>query len=376
MDYISWQANEIQIRLPGFVDSVHGSLRNPVTLGGGNFIVVNSCGDSAISGSLPPLVSAFSIYYNINQSWNQHTNQKNEVLLRNMDGSGGYTLHLNPISFPPGSIQRLIFAKAMRDWTCYTGMNWKIGIDTIIAFDINHPPSSKGINYVFFTDSLPSRSTLVARTALYNSGGCSDSIVVLKDAAMYFNADTNMHFVYDTIGTVTILRGEEDFYGVCLHELGHFIGLGHVVGDTALMYWTANEGSITSVNRITLASGKSKSAIDGAIYSITQSASTPVDCNGYLPLIPLTLSKICINTTAVKEVEENNTFVVYPNPSQGTFTIESTISDYMLVIMNMLGQRNLPKEFKVKNRRLIFPPLRTECILFRSNIKTAWQYKN
>ena len=43
---------------------------------------------------------------------------------------------------------------------------------------------------------------------------------------------------------------------------------------------------------------------------------------------------------------------MYPNPSQGTFTIESTVNDYTLVVMNMLGQRILTKRVQSEKQEI------------------------
>jgi predicted Zn-dependent protease len=127
------------------------------------------------------------------------------------------------------------------------------------------------------------------------------------------------------------------FYGVCLHELGHFIGLNHTTADSDLMFWTANGGPISIINRQELWKTTSDAAVKGAIYSVKKSVSDSESCSGYSHLIRANTS--CINSTGVYEVEENNNFVIYPNPSNGTFTIESPINDYTLVVSNMLGQR-------------------------------------
>jgi Secretion system C-terminal sorting domain len=48
-------------------------------------------------------------------------------------------------------------------------------------------------------------------------------------------------------------------------------------------------------------------------------------------------------------VTNNVSFAIYPNPSNGTFIIESSINDYTLVVVNMLGQRIFSK--KIEDRK-------------------------
>ena len=40
---------------------------------------------------------------------------------------------------------------------------------------------------------------------------------------------------------------------------------------------------------------------------------------------------------------------MYPNPSNGTFTVKSTVNEYMLIVFDMLGQRILSR--RVQNEK-------------------------
>jgi len=120
--------------------------------------------------------------------------------------------------------------------------------------------------------------------------------------------------------------------------LGHFIGLNHTTADSDLMFWTANGGPISIINRQELWKTTSDAAVKGAIYSVKKSGMDSVSCSGYSPLIRANTS--CVNSTGIETTQENNaTFTIYPNPSNGTFMIESPVNEYTLVIINMLGQR-------------------------------------
>jgi hypothetical protein len=138
------------------------------------------------------------------------------------------------------------------------------------------------------------------------------------------------------------------FYGVCLHELGHFIELNHVTTPTDLMYYTANQGPIAAANRITLASPAAGAAVEGGIYSVHQSETVPSSCSSFSTMTGKGTS--CTNDfTSIKQVTNNVSFAIYPNPSNGTFIIESSINDYTLVVVNMLGQRIFSK--KIEDRK-------------------------
>jgi len=342
-DYINWTNNQIQIRLPSFADSI--ILMNPkvpLTIGGGRFTVVNSCGDSALS-NLNTRSDTFSIDFNLVQDWNYYNFAKEERLLRSTDTSGGYLIRFDSVTFPMGSIQRLIFTKAMRDWTCYTGMNWIVGKDT--SFNYN-PGFFVGVNYVFF-DSLILPTNVVAQTDR-DPNYCSNYTTLLEQGVLYFNK--HFHFKYDTTETITIPIGYADFYGVCLHELGHFIGLEHVTEPYDLMYYTANiatTGSILPADRITLAASGAIFADTAGVYSVSKSEYNPSTCIGYTNVMT-GKGTYCVNTSGVKPLSNNNTFIIYPNPSNGTFTIDATINNYTLVVTDILGQRIFSQKMDVR----------------------------
>ena len=328
-DYLSWTNNQIKIRLPAFADTVLPSTGRELAIGGNNFIVKNSCGDSAVSGNNSH-GNPFSVYYNLEQFWNPNNNLKEELLLRSIDTNGGYVIRFDSVTFPKGSVQRAIFYKAMRDWTCYTGVNWVVGKDTSFNFTF---PIFVGVNYV----SMGTLSANDVAETYRDPNECTNFTDILSQAVIIFNSGES--FVYDTTETVTINNGQADFYGVSLHELGHFIGLEHDVVTSHLMYWTANTNHILPANRITLASAASGTAVEGGFYSVRQSEAVPSTCGSYGTMSGK--STACVNEyTSIKDiVPPNNTnFTVYPNPSNGIFTIDGNVNNYNLVVMNMLGQ--------------------------------------
>jgi hypothetical protein len=342
LDYISWSNTQIKIRLPGFVDSAHSSLANQLTVGGGSFVVKNACWYTATSG-LNSRGDPFSVFYNIKQLWTIDNKKKSEIYLRAVDTNHGYIMRFDSVSMPKGSARRKIFQKAMHDWTCLTGMNWKTGPDTTYNYIPGH--FTPGLNYVFFT----SDSTLIGQNTFAETAPdpyiCFDDTNSMLDAVMYFNADTTqIKFVYDTTGTQAIPRGKGDYYGVCLHELGHFMQLNHTTGPSDLMYYAANTGPLDTAQRLNLSRTGAQGAIDGARYSIGQSCRTGLDsCRRYGAML---LSKdACVDPyTYIEPLKNNPNFTLYPNPSEGTFTIATQQKEYTLIVTNILGQQLFTKK--------------------------------
>ena len=322
IDYISWTDAQIQIRLPNFISNPTRKI-----IGGGNFVVINNSGqtDTSIINSS---FQSFYICYNLRQIWAIDSTKKMEVDLRNDNHLGGYTIRFNPTDFPVGSVRRSIFQKAMHDWTCLTGVNWIVGADTTITFNSTVPDN---VNYISFTnDSLP--IAINASTYPRNTP-CTGYGAVLTEADMLFNG--NKTFVYDTTLTQNIQVGQVDFYGVCLHELGHFIGLAHSTDLTNIMYYAGFNGYIQSINRKTLVIGSCP--VEGGTYSVGQSSSNSTTCLGLSTMIPEN-STSCAGVGINKYTNKSGQLLIYPNPSNDNVTIQSTAELGAVTIYNMLGE--------------------------------------
>jgi hypothetical protein len=332
VDYLSWNNNQIKIRLPGFVDSTLNPITYPSAVGGSRFIVQNSCGDT-LSSNLDYYGDQFTVPFNIDEEWNSLTGEKQRVLLRKIDSNGGYIFHLNPADFPIGSYQRGIFIKAVKEWVCYTGANLVIGDDTTLV----DTGQKMGINYVFYTNNPSLVSATTIANTLRRWQTCNSlSQTIFTEGDICFNSSA--FWIYDTTNTFFIGTGQADFYGVCLHEIGHFLGLGHTTDPRSLMYWIANTGPIGPGFRITLATTYGAGAVDGGIYIVGQSSkASAYYCNGDSAMNPEYTS--CVNPDAVNTLNgKSNIFTIYPNPSLGSFMIATNENDYTVSIINMLGQ--------------------------------------
>ncbi len=333
-DYISWSDNQIVVQVPSFVDSISVPLTSDLSIGGGNFLVKNAAEDSSFSAlnssSLP-----FNVYYSINQNWSYNDDKKLEVELRNLNGSGGYTLRLNPVDFPVGSNKRNIFIRAMKDWKCFTGVNIILGTDTTITGYV--PGTPNGLNYVSFSPTALG-TNIVALTSTQSSICGTNLADVMKKADITFNS--NKVFVYDSTTNINVPAGQSDFYGTALHELGHYIGLRHHSDPSNLMYWTGNIGPLTiaTVKRLAISS----SPVDGGNYSVTQGNQSLPSCSGISVMISQYAS--CGNPNGINQYSLNNYFFnLYPNPSNGTsVNIEFealTDSDAQLISYDMMGRK-------------------------------------
>lgn len=332
-DYISWTDTQIQLTLPSFADTI-----NPVDsnlIGGMSFIVTNNAGQSAFS-TLNSSGNSFAIYFSLFDLRNVSTHNKNRVNLRQQDTSGGYILRLNPIDFPVGSPQRIVFTKAVHDWVCITGANLEIGKDTTIT---GTPIANDGVSYIFFG------STPLLGGTQHWAEYCTTDITSLKEGDIEFsNAPST--FAYDTNTTHNIPAGLYDFYETATHELGHLLGLEHNVVLTDLMYYSETSGNSASVRKHLVVS---TSPADGGIYNFNHSVtilSVPGNC-----WPAMTTGKCSSPQVGIEKYQVGN-FQLFPNPTTASITIQGTNSLGVITVYNAIGQLIMEQTTKETNTEI------------------------
>ncbi len=299
IDYISWTDTEIKIAVPSMVQS----LANKPTPGSGTFIVKNNLGDSiTVSNNLSfqPLV----IHYTIRQQYNTPDNKKYKDNLMNMNKSGGYTIRLDTsISNYPARKGCVI--KAINDWRCKTGVNIKLGKDTLLSSSFDDD-----VTTIYFLNTLPSQR--VAQT-ISSRSFCP---VAINPASTTSNFDVEISrgytYFYDTTG-LPLPKGKYDFYEVVLHEIGHGLGLKHVIDDTQVMYWSTKFSSSTSVPAASRRKLLTNSGdVDGISYLVVVS---PLEIIGQCANFTSHIKTTDCNKTGIDEILMGNySFSVYPNP--------------------------------------------------------------
>lgn len=311
IDYLSWTDTQIQIKVPSIIDS----LGNAPVPGSGKIRIVTNAGDSIDSGT------DLKIYYGIDNSIPiTGPFQKLRVNLMSTDANGGYTIHLNPnISSNAGAKGCII--KALHDWTCYTTINWHLGADTSIASS-----TQDGVSVLYFGNN-PALATTTPRAVFCSSANTA----VLIESDTKFDQTTNWFF--DTTGAA-VPAGQFDFYAVALHELGHFHLLTHVNDINEVLYYSSNPGPISAANRLVLM--PSTAATDGGVDVVQNSLTINVTSCGNTTMIPQNVTNC---TNAVDELNWSYSINVFPNPSGGTFTIQSSKRISAVEIINMLGEK-------------------------------------
>lgn len=298
-DVVSWTDDEIQIRLPGVMDSIP-ALTTPAVSGSGRFKVVNSIEsttETAFSLTIPYAIrqeihNVFPVY------------EKKKVHLIDGNGAGGYTFHCTPVvsTSLPGA--KDIIRKALRDWSCVSGINWRLGNDT----NLTMAPDG-----VCLIDIVPGTGITLQYTD-YDLAYCPSDLSYFVRS---FDIGIGMPVSWQVDSTGNLLAGNEDFYHAIAHELGHCHQIRHIndsLGD--LMFYGAPSGPLASGlrRRVWLSPG----AMGGGLWVAANAIMTlpcatahvlnfPGDCTG----------------VSVAENESGMTINTYPNPvSDGSVMIK------------------------------------------------------
>ena len=223
-DYVSWSSTEIVAKVPDVA-------------GTGTFTVQPASGPSSSSNSpLTVYYNHLSIYSEF-QGFPEPTRQF--VNLMNLNGDGGYDMFYNN-NFDSNTAAKESFERALETWQCETGVNFVIAGTTP-----TNSSGSDGTNLIFFNSSLP--PGVLGQTSTFYTGwwqtGCT------QENTVWFLDEFDIAFRPSpggggwNFGPGATPSGQTDFESVALHELGHAVGLGHVIDPNAVMHWAIPGGT-------------------------------------------------------------------------------------------------------------------------------------
>ncbi len=249
-DIVSWSDTEIRIKVPNKAGT--GTVR------------VNGI-------YLAPLTVKYNIVSQNSTFYNYPDTTRQKISLVNKNAKGGYTFYLSD-DFALNEAAVTAFERTMQNWRCATGINFRIAGE--LASETGSASDNKCV--VYFDQSLPA-GVLGQTTSFHVAKGsslCSASKTVwyTDEIDMAFTTATNWNF-----GPGASLIGSRtyDFESVALHELGHALGLDHIIDNNKVMHYALNNGT----DRRTL----SDVDIEGGTYKVTQST-------GALCLLPENVS--------------------------------------------------------------------------------------
>lgn len=312
IDLVSWNHNQIVIVLPSIIDSadayVQGNplpvLNGRIRVGSGKFKVYNCVqGQAESSGPI-------YIPWNVTQLMDNHIiipvrYRKVQPRLINITG-GGYRVlinnHINNAWTSPAA--KPVIKKAMKDWSCATGINWYIGGDTTKKY-----AGQDGICVIDTANIgalMETRPTI--RECTMSNGQVKfylesfDILIKQVPQAGNYSMDTSSNIPY----------GSYDFYSAISHELGHAHRQSHINDSIVdLMWWQANPYGYAWSNR-KLVKG-SPNAVSGGNFVTDSLNGTVDDCK---PGMTLIYPANCGEVVGIKKFRGGAFNIsVYPNPS-------------------------------------------------------------
>lgn len=223
---LSWSNTEIKVIVPG--SSVFGN-------GGAGNGVVRVIDKNGVVIESPSILEVV---------YNQFEYKKNQLVLIDKNGTGGYTFSLNT-NFNTNEEAKETFNRALNQWVCKTGVNASVSSTSVSNSCADQTDNVNLISFATSNCPLPAGSLGVAYSTY---SVCSNTTPIFPESIdMIFSPDAVFN-----LGIALPSPGQFDFESVVLHELGHAFGQGHVGNQAELMYPTmVNGGSKRVLNAAT-----------------------------------------------------------------------------------------------------------------------------
>ena len=302
---LSWTDTEIEVEIP--------------YLAGTGKVKVNTISNGSIESDDLLAINFSQINLETNLGSGNTAYQTQHV---DRDANGGYTWIMNS-DFNNNQEAADAFTRAFENWTCTSGVNWKIDSATTST----STSANDGENVITFDSGLSS-GVLGRSTSYY--GGCLEGTEIkwyVTEIDIVFNPNKVWNYT-----TSDPLYNEIDFESVTLHELGHAHQLGHVVDANEVMHYSLSNG----ISKRTLSSKD----LDGTLDIQQRSTETPICAQE-----AMTNSTCYLQALSNNDFELLNEIQVYPNPSKAQFFINNNTQLPIngIQVYNLVGELVLNK---------------------------------
>lgn len=220
-DYLSWSDTQIRIRVPSLGTNGHPA-------GTGLLRVVSNSGVTVTSDV--PLTVIYALA-NVENTTSTLIERPNHITA---NSTGGLSFHLSP------NFQGLAVApwlRALTQWRCSSGINWKLGEVATTNVIANDGQSVIAFDY---ESDLP--AGVVGRTTTYYKG-CYNQ----KGSIVFYTQEIDQQFANPSVvlfqyGPTPATGQQIDFESIAIHELGHAQQLSHIIQPGAVMHYTISRG--------------------------------------------------------------------------------------------------------------------------------------
>jgi hypothetical protein len=333
LDYILWSDTLIKIRVPSY-DSVviFGTAYKNQPAGTGFFRISNNIGDTVTSSV--PLKIKFSVA--------NDSRKKAYVISPRTIFNKKITFHCsNEVANYAGGAMKSVIEKALKDWTCLTGIDWEMGNDTLYTDSMATEDNLCIITFENLNSNALAQA--IGYKAVCNFVPDSSSVYYEMDIAI----DTNNLFSMDTISS-SIPPGHLDFYSIILHELGHAHNLKHVIGINEIMHYGISPQQIRRDLEFNY------SCDEGGNWVIDFSTDTINNLVNNCSMENINANPItpCSHLSIEEIGEKTETFKIFPNPFTETLNISfnSLLSEKIDVnLFDLTGKLIFNKKYSVNN---------------------------
>lgn len=310
---VQWSNTSIVVYIPG-KDLALGK----AGAGTGKFRVVNSIGAYGESEE------------DLNILYNKTNINNREIDLVNDNGSGGYTLAYST-NFT-NTNAKLAFENALNNYHCHIGLNMFVSNTT----SSKKCPAKDAVNIIAYDNATcPLSGGLLAQSTQWYIA-CANGDAYFEEMDLIFSSTAQWHYLQSPPNI-----DKKDFESIAVHEIGHCIGMGHVLDYGKLMYPSLTDGAyIRHLDTDAITCG----------LAIKAHSTENNSCNGSTAMQPTTACDVRVkikmflegpyngagqmNTNLVSAMPKSQPFNTTPWNYAGnetTTTIPANIVDWVLV---------------------------------------------
>lgn len=337
LDYLYWSDKEIRVSATSYIDSEGNS-----GIGTGKFIVKNKWGDTTKTNS------ELFVEYAIENKLQIYPDKQIKKRVNLVYDTIGYVFAFNS-AILNDPIKKAVTEKAIRDWSCQTGVNFKVLYDDA---------SQTANSYISFSNNVTNPPVKIAYADPIINVSCLQNPetrheIFITGAEIEMNSDTPWD--YDTTGNIS--TNKYSYYSVLIHELGHIHQLDHILNEnTELMRPYIDMGQYR-----TFSSNLFAGANDVIQYNENHFYN---GCN-YSPMVFGTPH--CTTNSIAENTSKNNSFVLFPNPFKNKITIKHNKNNIntKVIVYNIIGEIVYTSSYNSKYKTLNLSNLKSGSYILK-----------
>jgi len=324
-----WSDELIKIYVPSADTTlVSGTSVPPTPAGTGPFRVVTDAGISI------PSNDSLTITYSV-VSDNRFAPKRPGFLAPSENQNGRFIFHIDSLvaTYQAGAMIPII-KKALREWSCLTGVDWIVADDA--AYTTLQAPQADSMCVFKFADLGLTASGNQILAENHSILDICNGFFYNLESDILIGSDPGIVWFLDTIPTNPVPPGERDFYFAIIHELGHSHNMQHVNDPESIMYFANNS---TGANRKIQLYGDTP-AHDGGNWVMDNSVAHPPTVSScYLSPISVADPGICDGAYSVGERVKQSLISLHPNPFVASFSLSSGIKKICgVLVFSVIGE--------------------------------------